>query len=142
MHYRHAIWMLPVALLLCLVPKSNSANGPTRVRIGDGGQFVVDGKDVFPIGFTTGPPTGSKAPNGNNAFAELAKNGFVFFQWLSRQQPWGPGPQAEVDSLMQEAVRNGVKIAPSLGNALTGIHPGDEQKRAQLENIVQRYHDN
>jgi hypothetical protein len=142
MHYRHAIWMLPVALLLCLVPKSNSANGPTRVRIGDGGQFVVDGKDVFPIGFTTGPPPGSKAPNGNNGFAELAKNGFVFFQWLSRQKPWGPELQAEVDALMQEGDRNGVKIALSLGNALTGIHPGDTQKTEQLASIVQRYRDN
>jgi len=125
---------------LCLA--AMAADRPIHVAIADGGQFLIDGKAVFPIGFTTGPPTGAKAPNGNNGFAELAKNGFVFFQWLSRQKPWGPEPQAEVDALMQEADRNGVKIAPSLGNALTGILPGAEQKTSQLETIVQRYKDN
>lgn len=142
MYFRHPIWVLLVGLFLFRAAESNAADGPLRVRIGDAGQFLIDGKDVFPIGFTTGPPTGSKAPNGNNAFAELAKNGFVFFQWLSRQQPWGPGPQAEIDALLQEANRNGVKVALSLGNALTGIHPGDEQKTAQLASIVERYRDN
>src|SRR5579864_5836381 len=117
-----AIWAMLAAVCM-LAPAADSAEHAVEVRIGTGGQLLVEGRKVFPIGFTTGPPTGAKTPNGNNAFAELAKNGFVFFQWLSRQKPWGPGPQAEVDELMQEADRNGVKIAPSLGNALTGIRP-------------------
>lgn len=129
-----ALWMLAAG--------ADAADRPIQVRTGPEGQLLVDGKAVFPIGFTTGPPTGAKAPNGNNAFAELSKNGFVFFQWLSRQLPWDAKLQAEVDALMEEASRNGVKIAPSLGNALTAIHPSDEQKAAQLESIVKRYRDN
>ena len=141
MHYLRAMWMLP-AVLCVLAPNAPAADRPIHVGTGTEGQLVVDGKVVFPIGFTTGPPTGAKAPNGKNAFAELAKNGFVFFQWLSRQIPWGPGPQAEVDALLQEANQNGIKIAISLPYALTTIPPGDEQKTAQLESVVRRYRDN
>ena len=141
MHCFRPMWVLLIAFY-CLAPEAISADRPMQVRIAHGGQFLVDGKPVFPIGFTTGPPTGAKTPNGNNAFAELAKNGFVFFQWLSRQKPWGPGPQAEVDALMEEANRNGIKIAPSLPYVLTTIHPGDEQKTALLEEVVRHYRDN
>ena len=141
MHYLRAMWVLLITLC-CLAPKAISADRPMQVRVAPGGQFLVDDKLVFPIGFTTGPPAGAKTPNGSNAFAELAKNGFVFFQWLSRQKPWGPVPQEEVDVLMEEANRNGIKIAPSLPYVLTTIHPGDEQKRALLEQIVRHYRDN
>src|SRR5215472_8066457 len=99
-----------LAAVCILAPAAAGADHPIQVRTGTEGQLLMDGKAVFPIGFTTGPPTGAKAPNGNNAFAELAKNGFVFFQWLSRQLPWDPKLQAEVDALMQEASQNGVKI--------------------------------
>ena len=126
-------FVLPLALA--------AAQGPIKVSIGTGGQFTVDGKPVFPIGFTTGPPLGASTPDGNNGFAELAKNGFVFFQWLSHQQPWGPGPQAQLDSLMKEANQYGIKVAPSVA-ALAEITPAEHDKTAQFESVVERYRDN
>lgn len=134
-----AVGLLMVLFVLPLAQAA--AQGPIKVRIGTSGRFVVDGKPVFPIGFTTGPPVGANTPDGNNAFAELAKNGFVFFQWLSHQQPWGPGPQAQLDSLMKEANQYGIKIAPSVA-ALTAITPADEEKIAQLDGVIERYRDN
>jgi hypothetical protein len=139
--YRAGLIMKVLMILFFLPMAALAAKGAMKVRIGTSGQFIVDGKTVFPIGFTTGPPTGAKAPDGNNAFAELAKNGFVFFQWLSHQKPWGPGLEAEMDSLLQEANQNGIKVAPSVA-ALTVIHPGDQHKRAQLESVIRRYRNN
>ncbi len=134
--------ILKLLVILFFLPVAAwAADGPMKVRVGVDGQFVVTGKVVFPIGFTTGPPTGAKAPDGTNAFAELAKNGFVFFQWLSHRKPWGPGPEAEVDSLLQEANQNGIKVALSIAR-LAVIPPGDQQKRAQLESVVRRYRNN
>jgi hypothetical protein len=118
-----------------------AAQGPINVRIGSAGQFVVDGKAVFPIGFTTGPPVGGNTPDGTNGFAELAKNGFVFFQWLSHQQPWGPGPEAQLDSLMKEANQYGIKIAPSVAS-LADVTAADQERMGQLESVVKRYRDN
>lgn len=150
MHRR--VWWILLIVLCVSALNAQPADRPIQVSIGPAGQFVVNGKDVFPIGFTVGPPTGAKAPDGNNAFADLAKNGFVFFQWLSQRMPWrctncccrdgwGPDAQADLDSLMQEANRYGIKVAPSLG-ALTKIEPGDEQKTAQLVQVIRRYRDN
>ena len=36
------------------------------------GVLEINGQKVFVIGFTAGPPPGSQAPNGKDAFAELA----------------------------------------------------------------------
>lgn len=138
--HRRSMWVF--LIILCMSGlKAESADRPIQVRIGAWGQFVVNGQDVFPIGFTSGPPIGAKAPDGNDGFAELAKNGFVFFQWLTRGRPWGPETQADLDSLMQAANQNGIKIAVSIRD-LSKIAPGDEQKISALGKVVQRYRDN
>src|ERR1035437_7638916 len=42
------------------------------------GVLEIDGQKVFVIGFTAGPPPGGQAPNGKDAFAELADAGATF----------------------------------------------------------------
>jgi len=41
--------------------------------------LVVDGKKVFPIGFTMPPPPDALAPNGKNGIAELSDAGGDIF---------------------------------------------------------------
>src|SRR4051812_50058051 len=53
------------------------------------GSLVVDGRKVFPLVLSDGPPLGAKAPNGNDALAELAAGGAGFIRtgrhvWSSR----------------------------------------------------------
>src|SRR2546427_8191453 len=40
--------------------------------------FLIDGRPVFPIGFTKAPPPDAKTPAGRDAWRELAANGAVF----------------------------------------------------------------
>ena len=59
------------------------------------GSLVVDGRNVFPLVLSDGPPLGAKAPNGNDALAELAAGGAGFIRtgrhvWSSRSiEPTG-----------------------------------------------------
>jgi hypothetical protein len=39
------------------------------------GNLLVDGKPVFPLGLSDGPPVGSKTPDGVDAWAEIARAG-------------------------------------------------------------------
>lgn len=130
--------MALLTILIALPLAATAAEGPLHVGIGADGQFLVNGRAVFPIGFSGGPPVESYTPEGKNGFAELAKNGFVFFLWFSRQQPWGPGTQAELDAEFREANQYGIKIAAS-EEALTAIAPSDHE---QIENFIERYRDN
>jgi hypothetical protein len=54
-----------------------SANQAT---LNEDGVLVIDGKKVFPIGFTTSPPPNGKTPAGKNAIKELADAGATFLR--------------------------------------------------------------
>src|SRR5882762_3007334 len=42
--------------------------------------FIIDGKKVFPIGFTMPPPPEGKTPSGKNAIDELHEAGATFLR--------------------------------------------------------------
>jgi hypothetical protein len=44
------------------------------------GVLLIDGKKVFPIGFTMPPPPDGTAPNGKNAIEELRDAGATFLR--------------------------------------------------------------
>jgi hypothetical protein len=44
------------------------------------GALVVEGRKVFPLVLSNGPPVGAKAPSGRDAFAELAAGGAGFIR--------------------------------------------------------------
>jgi len=44
------------------------------------GVLLVDGRRVFPIVLSNGPPPGTKAPNGRNGLAEVADGGVTFIR--------------------------------------------------------------
>ncbi|PYT11561.1 MAG: hypothetical protein DMG59_26040, partial [Acidobacteria bacterium] len=48
------------------------------VTIRSDGVFQFDGKPAFPVGFTTAPAPGAKAPSGEDAYSELSRNGIAF----------------------------------------------------------------
>src|SRR6478735_10651477 len=44
------------------------------------GALVVEGRKVFPLVLSDGPPLGAKAPDGGDAFAEVAAGGASFIR--------------------------------------------------------------
>src|SRR5438552_16603241 len=61
-------------LLLAMGPGLADAAG-SKASINADQVLVIDGKKVFPIGFTTPPPPDGKTPQGKNAIQELADAG-------------------------------------------------------------------
>ena len=44
------------------------------------GALLVEGRKVFPLVLSNGPPLGAKAPDGGDAFAEVAAGGASFIR--------------------------------------------------------------
>lgn len=130
-----------LALGLLLAGIAVAAGKPLRVAIASDGVFLVNGSPAFPIGFTKGPPLGATAPAGGKAGAKLAKNGLVFFQWLVLQHRWNPAAERRLDARLQEANRQGYKVAISIAD-LAVIPPGNQSKITELERVVRRYRAN
>src|SRR5437667_6596771 len=73
--------IIPLAGLLfitsCLTP---ALAAPSHSVINSDQVLVIDGKKVFPIGFTMPPPPDGKTPEGKNGIGELADAGATFLR--------------------------------------------------------------
>ncbi len=107
------------------------------VTIRTDGVFQFDGKPAFPIGFTTAPAPGAKAPSGGDAYAELARNGVVFNRCGSTAK-WGVEVEAALDGMMDHAAKTGMRCAIYIPD-LTVIEPGDRKKEDELRRVVGKY---
>ena len=107
------------------------------VTIRSDGVFQFDGKPAFPIGFTTAPAPGAKAPSGEDAYSELSRNGIAFNR-CGTAAKWGPQAEAALDSIVDHADRTGMLCAIYIPD-LTIISPGDAAKENELKRVVQKY---
>src|SRR3954468_7861058 len=78
--------LLHISIALVLVSCTSLFAG-TKVTINDDKVLLINGKKVFPIGFTMAPAPGSKAPNGRDGLQELHDAGGSFLR---------TGPQGNV----------------------------------------------
>src|ERR1035441_5050993 len=90
------LWFTAVlSLLAALTVQANKA------ILNADGVLEIDGQKVFVIGFTAGPPPGGQAPNGKDAFAELADAGATFMR-AGPEQPWSEA-RFELERKYEEA---------------------------------------
>lgn len=122
-------------LALTMGPKA----GAVKVTIGPHNIIRAGGKPVFPIGFITGPPAGSKTPSGQDAYAELKSNGTVFL-WAGvfQKTKWDPESEADLDRMMALCAKHGLLTAISI-SPLEAIGPQDRQKADELRRVVKKY---
>ena len=125
--------------VVCLLAAAQ--DGVLHVQARTDRRIFVNGGPVFPIGFTMGPPTGTDAPDGQNAMQKLVREGHVFQLWYCPPRHWGPAREAQLDALLREADQQGMKMVISIAD-LQKIAPGDTVKAAELERVVRKYRDN
>ncbi|MGZ4961824.1 MAG: hypothetical protein ACXWC8_04640 [Limisphaerales bacterium] len=118
-------WLL--ASFACFATKTTC--GPDLV-------FQIDGKKVFPIGFTTPPPPDGKTPTGKNGIQELAETGATFMRTGKGQ--WSKEEIAYEQKYEDAAARNGMHCLLYLGD-LASIKPGDEHREAMLRDVVNHF---
>lgn len=125
-------------LLLCAL--SSLEAKPVKVSINSDQVMVMDGKKVFPIGFTMPPPPNATTPEGKNAIQELSDAGANFM----RTGAWGGGWDKETIALeekyMDAAAKYGMHCLPYL-RELAAIKPEDKKRAALLEEVVKKFRD-
>jgi hypothetical protein len=99
------------------------------------GNLLVDGRPVFPLGLSDPPPLGSTAPNGRDAWAEIAGAGAVFLRHYTVWKRTGLDEQLI-------AVAQELDAAPAHGLqlwlALAGVDD-DLSRQALLDQVVDTF---
>src|ERR1019366_9249162 len=123
------LWFTAVlSLLAALTVQANKA------ILNADGVLEIDGQKVFVIGFTAGPPPGGQAPNGKDAFAELADAG-AFFGGPGREQPWSEA-RFELERKYEEAAaRHGLHCWLNLREAAK-LKASDTKSEALLHRLL------
>jgi hypothetical protein len=116
-------------LLVCQCALANEAKiNPDMV-------LVIDGKPVFPIGFTMPPPPDSTAPNGKNGIAELSDAGATFLRTGVMGKEWSDQAIAEEKAWQDAAAKYGMHCWVFL-RELGSIESEAAGKEALLRKVV------
>jgi len=102
--------------------------------------FVIDGKKVFPIGFTMPPPPDGKTPNGKNAIDELHDAGATFLRTGVMGTNWDEATFDLQQKWLDAAARNHMYVLFNLREA-SSIDPQHPKNEQLLRKILQRFKD-
>lgn len=133
--------LLVSSLLIAAAPVlSHAAPGAgTVVTINPNQVLVVNGQEVFPIGFTTAPPPDGKTPEGGNGLQELSDAGGMFMRTGSiGQQHWNQEMIAQEERWMNAAAQHGMFCWPFL-HELASVAPQDAKREGMLREVINRF---
>ena len=102
--------------------------------------LVIDGKKVFPIGFTMPPPPDGKAPNGKNGIEELHDAGVTFLRTGVMGGPWNDEAIAKEKAYQDAAAKYGMHCWVFL-RELGSIEENAPRREAMLRKVVAAFRD-
>jgi hypothetical protein len=121
---------VPAVALFAFV--SLSSTNANTVSLNSDGVMVIDGKKVFPIGFTISPPPDGKTPSGKNAIEELADAGATFLRAGPLGSPWNEARFASEKKMEDAAARNGMHCWLNLREASAIRSPTNQALLSRL----------
>jgi hypothetical protein len=128
-----------LASLLLICAPSDAAPG-TNVTLAPHGALLINGRAVFPIGFTMPPPPDGKTPDGKEAIAELADAGATFLRTGPMGAEWNDQTIAREIQYLDAAAKNGMYCATYL-RELASLPADKPQAEAKLRGMVERLKD-
>lgn len=132
------VWLLAVAAISNHCVRAEAPTG-TVVTIDSDLVLVVNGRKVFPIGFTTAPPPDGKTPEGKNGLQELSDAGGMFMRTGSTaERPWNDQTIAREQEWMDAAAQHGMYCWPFL-HELASVAPQDAKREARLRDVISRF---
>ena len=134
---RH-ITLIAAALLTITITRITSA-APSDVKIGPHGALIINGKPIFPIGFTMPPPPDGVTPWGKPALEELADAGATFLRTGPMAVAWTDETIANEQKYLDQAAKYGLFCATNL-REYSSVKEGDP-KEAKLRELVARFKD-
>src|SRR3954454_10048016 len=79
--------MQSIVIAIALLAAAPSSAAPSRVTFNQDQVLLIDGRKLFPIGFTMPPPPDGLAPNGKPAYQELREGGGTFIRTGPNRSP-------------------------------------------------------
>lgn len=123
-------WLI-LGALLCAAQELTAA---TESKINSDLVLVIDGKKIFPIGFTIPPPPDGKTPSGKNGIKELADAGATFMRTGAWGGDWDDETIAREQKYLDAAARYGMYCMPYLRKHARVASDADETELRQLLN--------
>src|SRR5688500_8727426 len=108
---------------------------PSHVAINEDMVLVIDGRKVFPIGFTMPPPADALAPNGKNAIAELSDAGATFLRTGVMGKAWDDEAIAHEKKWQDAAAKHGMHCWVFL-RELASVDDKTPRREAMLRKVV------
>ncbi len=99
--------------------------------------LVLNGRKVFPIGFSPGPPTNGKTPDGNDALQEFHDAGALLFR-ITQTINWNSQLITNQQAALDWAAQHGMYCWLNL-RELSKFAAGDTNTEASLRNIVDTF---
>ena len=99
--------------------------------------LVINGRKVFPIGFSPGPPTNGKTPTGGDALEELRGAGSLLFR-MTQTTDWSSQVISNQQAALDWASQHGMYVWLNL-RELSKFSATDTNTPASLRNIVNTF---
>ena len=137
---KHWGTMKKLFLILVLICVTCAPSLAARCVINQDMVFVIDGKKVFPIGFTMPPPPEGKTPSGKNGIDELADAGATFLRTGVMGTNWDEATFELQQKWLDAAARNQMHVVFNLREA-SSIDPKTPKREELLRKILARFKD-
>jgi hypothetical protein len=124
-----------VAFLLAL-GGVQTAGAASHASINSDLVLVIDGKKVFPIGFTLPPPPDGVTPQGRNGIEELAAAGATFMRTGAQGGDWDAAMIEREQKYLDAAAKYGLHCMPYL-RELARVE--SDAGAAQLRQLIARF---
>ncbi|HZJ14876.1 MAG TPA: immunoglobulin domain-containing protein [Chthoniobacteraceae bacterium] len=109
----------------------------TVVTINADKVMVLDGREVFPITMSPGPPTNGKTPLGDDALKELGDAGALMFR-ITQTTNWDATLIAAQQAALDWAAAHGMYCLVNL-RELSAFASGDAATEAELRSVVNQF---
>src|SRR5688572_8973944 len=126
--------MLLLAVAAC---QSGFAQTGSVVTIDDDRVLAINGRKVFPITMSPGPPTNGRTPIGDDALKELADAGVLMFR-IAQTTDWNSQVISNQQAALDWAYRHGMYCMVNL-RELSEFPAGDTATEAALRDLVNRF---
>ncbi len=112
----------------------------SHVTLNADGVTVINGRKVFPIGFTMPPPPDGKTPDGKDAIGELRAAGATMLRTGPMAQAWTEQVIELERKYLDAAAKHGMVCLINL-RELSSVGPTESAKESKLRRIVTMFRD-
>ncbi len=127
----------PGVLLVWGLLSSACAQTGSVVTVNADKALVINGRKVFPIGFSPGPPTYGTTPTGRDALQELREAGGLVFR-MTQSTDWNSTVISNQQAALDWAAQRGMYVWLNL-RELSKFSATDTTTPASLRNIVNTF---